>query len=380
MIKRKISTPRSTLTIFYQPKSEQRQSYMDEVRTTIDVHLQVLCRPHLRLSLLLGSHFDGRASLGVTLAQDQAFNVAVHQPDSPGGGSLLLLRSRNSLDVFKLPRPPEGCGGGGEQRCRKVPPPTKSKRALLETGQQEYKKSTQTASKRWTPSWSSEATGPPKTSGRRKEEEVLLPNQATLPHSSWNGRTKMQPENSKGSTPRWPQWCLCWCWGRQQTPRRDGRAPTIQSRGRRSCHAWMLVARHNFLDTLTSWKQCKCEEEASPGETSPTGTLSTSILLEPEAAPVSTTLAEELNISTRPILVFLGASESSLKRLLFKARASRRAACSFFLLMMLSIFTAAQFSYVLLLPRCLSDWTLSWKRRRCIASIFAKDCVCISHD
>ena len=148
MIKRKISTPRSTLTIFYQPKSEQRQSYMDEVRTTIDVHLQVLCRPHLRLSLLLGSHFDGRASLGVTLAQDQAFNVAVHQPDSPGGGSLLLLRSRNSLDVFKLPRPPEGCGGGGKQRSRKVPPPTKSKRALLETGQQEYKKSTQTASKR----------------------------------------------------------------------------------------------------------------------------------------------------------------------------------------------------------------------------------------
>ena len=70
-----------------------------------------------------------------------------------GGGSV-LLRSRNSLDVFKLPRPPEsrvqspeGCGGGGKQRSGKVPPQTRSKRALLETGQQEYKKSTPTASK-----------------------------------------------------------------------------------------------------------------------------------------------------------------------------------------------------------------------------------------
>ena len=142
----------------------------------------------------------------------------------------------------------------------------------------------------------------------------------------------------------------------------------------------MLVARHNFLATLTSWKQCKCEEEASPGETSPSGTLSTSILLEPEAAPMSTTLAKELNISTRSILVFLETSESFLKRLLFKARASRRAACSFFLLMMLSIITAARFSYVLLLPRCLSDWTLSWKRRCCFAWIFTKDYVCISHN
>ena len=105
---------------------------------------------------------------------------------------------------------------------------------------------------------------------------------------------------------------------------------------------------------LTLSPQCKCEEEASPGETSPSGTLSTSILLEPEAAPMSTTLAKELNISTRSILVFLEASESFLKRLLFKARASRRPACSSFLLM-LSIFTAAQFSYVLLLPRSLSD-------------------------
>ena len=134
---------------------------MDKVRTIYYVHLRVLCRPPPRLSLLLGSHFDGRASLGVILLQNQALNVAVHQPDLPGGGSLLLLRSKNSLDVFKLPRPPEGCGGGpeecgggpegcgggGKERSRKVPPQTRSKRALLEMRQQEYKKSTQTASK-----------------------------------------------------------------------------------------------------------------------------------------------------------------------------------------------------------------------------------------
>ena len=102
----------------YWPQNEQSQSYMDEVRTTLDVPLQVLCRPPPRLSLLLGSHFDGRASLEVILLQNQALNVAVHQTDSPGGGSVLLLSSRNSLDVFKLPRPPESRVQSPESRVQ----------------------------------------------------------------------------------------------------------------------------------------------------------------------------------------------------------------------------------------------------------------------